>query len=778
MTKRLKYAIIYLNILNFLILDAKILLITVKCGVITMSIFADFLKQESHDLGNEIIGMERLIYNEPAMACVKARKLIEMVLNSVIEIEGLELYNYKNLNEKIRAFDGDGIFDKKIARDLDQIRLKGNRASHDSDSIIRIQDALASHASVYKVTRWYFESYLDHKKVFPEYNEPNNNSESDIKELIKKEIERINASNNEYASTIDTTEITNIEPEESTYKISEDLAEGQSYLIREVNKLKESSKEAVENAKHFNDFKRYLHVQREIEVKLKGILEQGQNKNKHLVILGGSVGDGKSHLIAYLNNNSDLLSDYVIINDATESMDPELNAIDTLKEKLSAFSNKGEINDHRKVVLAINLGLLHNFISDESVQADFSELVNFIERSELFEEGIIDVIEEQYLSLVNFGNHLPYDFNEDGIESTFYTDLLDKITDGVPSNPFNQANLLDQKNNNANRVVHYNFAILRDKEVKNKIVNLVLRAIIKYKVVISARSFLNFISDMLLTEATMDNNNEINNLENLLPNILFSSNDRSILLNALCKFDPVGQRSNETDQLLLKFNTRENWQEVRKNTLNNSSVNSLIEPFEIDPVNLTDYTAALYIKTVLRTMYLFGKVKVEEDACFEQFTKEMYLYNKNDRDTEKNLNKLLQDAIKKINGTDTDGVYYLENSNNKYKIAQSLSLKPKTVRENKNSSNNIFYLGFGKDNDIKSLEVDYQLYRFLNRVVDGYQPNKRDEDSLVKFNDFVDQVMSYGEKKEEIFIVNQLDQSKFILRTTGFDDEIEFIKES
>lgn len=75
-----------------------------------------------------------------------------------------------------------------------------------------------------------------------------------------------------------------------------------SHLVHEISRLRISSAEAVENAASFSSLKKYLHVERSIQLKVEDILKKRLNeKRSNLILLCGSVGDGKSHLLAYLN---------------------------------------------------------------------------------------------------------------------------------------------------------------------------------------------------------------------------------------------------------------------------------------------------------------------------------------------------------------------------------------------------------------------------------------------------------------------------------------------
>lgn len=64
-------------------------------------------------------------------------------------------------------------------------------------------------------------------------------------------------------------------------------------LIDELKKLKESSKEAVENITSFSEFKNYMHVKRNVQDELFNIIEKSSKSNSSkLILVCGGVGDG------------------------------------------------------------------------------------------------------------------------------------------------------------------------------------------------------------------------------------------------------------------------------------------------------------------------------------------------------------------------------------------------------------------------------------------------------------------------------------------------------
>lgn len=151
-------------------------------------------------------------------------------------------------------------------------------------------------------------------------------------------------------------------------------------FVTQLSKLRKLSAESVENTKKFDPFKEYLHVERQVEKELRELLRNiNGHQGKCLVLLCGSAGDGKSHLISFLKNSDSeqLLADYEPYNDATESAEPTMTSIETLAEKLSPFNDENYcIDDGKRMIVAINLGTLNNFIDSEKSK-NFSALKEF-----------------------------------------------------------------------------------------------------------------------------------------------------------------------------------------------------------------------------------------------------------------------------------------------------------------------------------------------------------------------------------------------------------------
>ena len=96
-------------------------------------------------------------------------------------------------------------------------------------------------------------------------------------------------------------------------------------FISELRRLSKLSAEAVQNLDHFDPLKKYMHITRHTEIDFKQLLLKiAEVNHKQLVLVCGSAGDGKSHLLSYLkySDQDQILDSYTIINDATESDAP------------------------------------------------------------------------------------------------------------------------------------------------------------------------------------------------------------------------------------------------------------------------------------------------------------------------------------------------------------------------------------------------------------------------------------------------------------------------
>ena len=348
-------------------------------------------------------------------------------------------------------------------------------------------------------------------------------------------------------------------------------------FITQLSRLRKLSAESVENTSTFDPFKEYLHVERQVEIELRELLRSvNSNQKKCLVLLCGSAGDGKSHLISYLKNSDTegLLDDYEPYNDATESSEPTLTSIDTLAEKLSSFNDENlEISDGKKMIIAINLGTLNNFIDSEKGKK-FSKLKKYV-----FSNGIFSGYRQKtgyqdgsVFQHVSFSDYQVFSLCENGIETAFLDSLFKKVFQHDRQNPFYIA--YEECENCAlctRCPVRHNYEFLSERSNQKTIIERVIEIVIKDKAIVSTREVLNLLYDLMvhpdfdvkkISVGTSDVKYLTNYLSWSTPMLLNEYADISPILNEIRRHDILKTRSSESDIDATRFHSLENIKDV------------------------------------------------------------------------------------------------------------------------------------------------------------------------------------------------------------------------
>ena len=275
-------------------------------------------------------------------------------------------------------------------------------------------------------------------------------------------------------------------------------------FVIQLSKLRKLSAESVENTSTFAPFKKYLHVERSVEKELRELLKKANaNQDKCLVLICGSAGDGKSHLISYLKNVDEegLLVDYELYNDATESSEPTLTSIDTLAEKLASFNDDCYMNnDGKKMIIAINLGTLNNFIESEKGKK-YSQLRQYVEENGIFSGYSQKSLykEGSVFQHVSFSDYQVFSIGKNGIETTFLENLLEKVFRKTDENPFYEAYIKDASCSMCGRCpVRHNYEFLSNEMVQKSVIKRIVEVVIKDKAIVSTRDVLNLLYDLIV----------------------------------------------------------------------------------------------------------------------------------------------------------------------------------------------------------------------------------------------------------------------------------------
>lgn len=549
-------------------------------------------------------------------------------------------------------------------------------------------------------------------------------------------------------------------------------------LLIELQKLRESSKYAVAHGSHNNldDFKKYLHVERDVESVLKKTLINCSKNNKaQLLLVCGNVGDGKSHILSHLY--SDLyseISQFKIHNDATESHNPNESSNDTLYKLLDGFKDENINNCKDKIILAINLGTLSKFL--EVYKSEFSQLATYVVNQKILDTDIIhnDGFDAaSYFHHVNFTDYHLYALTEKGAVSEIISNLLQKIISDNPRNPIHAAYLEFKKEykNPEKCPIVYNYEFLFDVKMREVLIQLIIKAIVKSKEIISLRSLLNFIYDVLVPIdlssvnqseyiKKIESMNDIEFVSNIIPNYLFNHPELSSLFEKISALDPCIYRASKIDDILLKLINSESPIDIFETNISGSALKSIEERIKSKKV-LKEYLSTLFIR--LHYFSNYAETIKNVDSDYIEYMEILFHYNNNNPVYIKKLYRLVENAIRSWNGdpkTAEKVIINVGKRQTRYRVFKDFEVHPE-VENLLHMQDEIihkfvqeFTLNFKINNNTETLKihVDYSLFKILKTILFGYRPNKKDNNNYVYFVNLINKLINQNNDKASLYI--------------------------
>lgn len=780
------------------------------------------LDKDYRYLNNYIRDFNEALFTAPHSAIIKGRTFAENLTREVSKLEGYGLLHTLTQVERLRKLESEGVLDGEILSLFHTVRMLGNKAAH-ADVEGELEVALNIHKNIYKITCWFVESYIDYnfkadtyKSPMPSRSKVSDNNTGIIANLLKKVeslIAKTQDSNKNDERAIDNYSINEKEQEEDIFEdlMIEDIVNNNNdnnesdkkCLIQELSRLKESSKEAVEGLGEFTPFKRYMHIEREAQKELQNLIFKANESSKaQLILVCGSVGDGKSHIISYFNNNyPDVMKNFILHNDATESLEPNKTSMDTLNEVLDSFSDENIEESNEKFILAINLGTLNNFI-DSQYGKRFSILKKYVQDKKILEPSIDNSSfdEDSSFQFVNFSDYHIFTLKDGKVHSSYIEALITKIIDSSEYNIFYKSykkNCIQCSSCNC-CPIKANYELLSNENVQKSIVELLVQCIIKNKIIISTRALLNFMYELIVPRSYIDVNSPVfkkkiytlNNsdyIKSLMPNIIFDHKELSNIFESLNILDPLNVRNQKVDDFIIEFNNSIDILPYFKEYID-------YPKGYIDKVNNIDFQETEdrkiryeLLKLFIRSYYVCGKGNIFslKDSVYENYIEGLYFWNRGDKPKLKHLYDNVKNGIIKWNGeADRDKINIFMGKNQiKYKVSEDLQLKVDTSNLPKNDETDIkkfittLKLKYKSEKLGKAYEIDidFSLYQLLIQVINGYRPNKKDKNQFIKFIEFINKLEETGSQNEKLIFTekNRDFNKKYKLE---YDTEFEFYR--
>ena len=581
----------------------------------------------------------------------------------------------------------------------------------------------------------------------------------------------------------------------------------QRCFVSSLIRLRDSSKEAVVSADSASDpYMMYMHVDRPVQERFVSILKNTCNTaHAELILLCGSVGDGKSHMLSYCKQcYPELMDKFYLHNDSTASLYVDKPASYTLKKLMEDFSDARIESSRKKVILAINLGTLSNFL-DSDQENKFSRLKSYIENTGILDEktekNIPDTSqkEEQYFHGVNFADYHLYELRESGVTSEYIKGILNRITAKDRHNDFYMDYCDTCKKCSACKQcpVRANYELLSDQEIQDGIISVLIENIVKNKLIISTRALLNLVYELLINEKYWERGSveprklpdklgTVQYYESLLPNMLFDKNSSEIF-SGMHSVDPMCIRNEKVDEFFVSYeNTtdigalyKENLQEYCE--LLDRTADIDFTDGNMHPVK--EITLKLYIR-MLRLLNR-NQEMLPEDRDYREYMDALYAWNKGNYRALNDFYEIVKKGILRWNGEAGKNEMQIISGNPRsgYHLVQDIKIRvmqdPQALSKEEPlySFKEELRIKFriGAEHDRAELDVDFALYRLLKEVLKGYVPGINDRRVNVKCTEFVSRISQGGSKMEEIYIrdMSQKEMKEYTLYYNGSEYSFE-----
>ncbi|MGO4938196.1 DNA phosphorothioation-dependent restriction protein DptF [Fundicoccus sp. Sow4_H7] len=483
---------------------------------------------------------------------------------------------------------------------------------------------------------------------------------------------------------------------------------GESELEEVFSKLSIQSKDAIINENDFDEFKEYMHIYRPIEERfIDRLFEHLIPKKKSVLFLVGNVGDGKSHLLSRFSKKykNEFVNNRIIIhNDATETDSPQKTSIQTLLDLLEEFSDdKLYEQTEKRLIIAINLGVLTNLVSHMKVTQKFNQLVEYIEATNITSNYEKKNIHHPVFDLISFREDSNFEYTDDNLNSQFYAEALQKVFSVSKENPFYVAYSNDYQNG-IETILHYNYQFMLRKDIQRAIVYLLIRAEVEYKAIISTRDLFNLFYEICHPR------DDRSSYDSYLPFLLFDNASKSSLLYIMNLFDPAKSQTRKIDEIAIQlYHATDTYSEVLKLLgSERDKFRIIFESFKSQEDRFDDF-----FNTLLRIKYLIN----HQDTLFNNNVFDDYLDVYHNIKKNRNYRELLLLIIRSMGSwygeSPVEKHVVRETSNNNVKLLLEITLKPKQPYTQGGAVLFPFVIG----NKETILEIDFQVYKVLRKVV-------------------------------------------------------------
>ena len=492
----------------------------------------------------------------------------------------------------------------------------------------------------------------------------------------------------------------------------------------------------------FDQLKEQLFVKQEIETELQRYLEIA--KPGEIIFLCGSSGDGKSEILTRCQSNLRYQQRFNFHLDATHSFAPRQSAIDALND---LFSNHHQYSS--PLLIGINTGMLANFAREgaECHQAIRTAIDSFLSADQ--EES--RPYRSWNCSFFDFEHYPKFQFNEKKQYSSFIKTLLDNLTRNDDSNLFQFIFRHDETVNPELKEVA-NYKLLCLPGVQDVLITQLFKVRLIKDQFVTTRTLLDFLHHLLMGPGYLFDN-------------LFTGAEND-LIKKISDFDPARLHTYEIDQFILRYELGLVDPELDDFL---AALAPLHIRFDRQCVNPGDAASLIRLFWLLQDESLGNNYHQKfsvffNESLFEHYSEIWHLHKNYTADSEqkKALNRFYTSELiagiqryanRKAPELSMQKEEFFLGEYGGVKITAPVELKPdwEAIR-NKNTAHPTgfdVHLKVGQ-NSLLPVRIGLNLFELLNKLNNGYRPNKYDKNAIVLLDEIVDLITEQAKSSSEI----------------------------
>lgn len=537
-------------------------------------------------------------------------------------------------------------------------------------------------------------------------------------------------------------------------------------LRKALGVLAKSSSFSVTTVTHrqkdeFDQLKEQLFVKQEIETELQRYLDVA--KPGEIIFLCGSSGDGKSEILTRCQSDPRYQRRFSFHLDATHSFAPRQSAIDALN---NLFANHH--HQSSPLLIGINTGMLANFAREgaECHQLIRSAIDSFLSA----QKDTSRPYRNENCSFFDFEHYPKFQFDENKKYSSFIKSLFDNLTRDDDNNLFQFIFRRDELVSPDLKEVA-NFKLLCIPGVQNVLITQLFKARLIKDQFVTTRTLLDFLHHLLTGPGYLFDN-------------LFTGAEND-LIKKVSDFDPARLHTYELDQFILRY-------ELGLVDADLDDFLTALEPlhikFDRQCVKPGDATSLIRLFWLLQHESLGNDYHRKfssffNESVFERYSEIWHLHRNYTADPEqkRSLNRfyafeliagIQRYANRKAPELSMQKEEFFLGEFGGVKITAPVEVKPNwdAIRNKHTAHPTGFdvYLKVGQ-NSLPHIHIGLNLFELLDKLNNGYRPNKYDKNAIVLLDEIVELIAEQAKFSSEIKFY---DGGQRVYRAKADDDMI------